>query len=140
MTRHVALEGSSSGNILFSFQAFRDNPDFGTGLRAGIYATPALTPDYPWLANTPIPTSPRATVSRGSGAIDVSPILPDARTFSEILVSLKRSDGWETRILPTSVRVVDFGGTTDGQVVIAGMDRYGRLTPWRTVGTDVVLP
>lgn len=120
-----------AGGIHFSIKALAENRDgIADALREGPYATPALTPEFNWLApKTPCPAPPR--LSKNATFIRLQPACEQpVRTWG---IQCERNGNWRTKLLPGSATKFDVSsmyssGQLPSRVVVRAVDRIGRAS------------
>lgn len=123
LTRGAARAASAGagstfdGHLHFSMAALlQDRDGVATRLRAGPYATPALAPPTPWLAE-PAPAAPHGTWARGEGGARVLRATPGGDTvLRQVVLWQRRGDAWTWQVLPAARAAVA------GFAVAAGAD------------------
>jgi uncharacterized lipoprotein YddW (UPF0748 family) len=108
-----------TGNVHFSVTGLLRNADgLADAFRTAVYGKPALVPATPWLGNgTPARPAVRALPDHGLNATSLSfesPLLP-----ARWIVRALHAHGWETMLLPKSVRelYVDWKDGAPPQIV-----------------------
>ena len=116
----------ATGNVFFSMQALRpDDRDMSDSLRTELYPEPALVPATTWLGAA-VPAAPNAEIRVLAGRTHVRLMPADAEPVRNWVVQLYGLHGWQTRILPGSVRILD-ADLLDGNaaVLVRAVGRLG---------------
>ena len=127
-------QGSATGNVHFSMEAFLSNRDsVCTALRRTVYAASALVPASPWMMPA-APAEPVIDVKRSADGDALTIIALPVRTPVVVrwwLVQIRSQTGWDTRVLDGSARSVSLSlgskpaWATADRIVVTAIDRAG---------------
>lgn len=135
----VTRDLRASGNIHFSAVALTNNRrGLADALREGVYAQPALAPPLWWNASGPLPQRLKPVIERSTAELRIAPAaaLPPGHT---LLLWTRHPTGWTLSTHTTTPVILPAErAATANRLVIAAMDRFGRIGP--LTGVDLPAP
>lgn len=126
--RIAGTQPVSAGHVHWNMKSLMRSLDLDAALERTVYAEPALIPACKWLDSVP-PAKPKlSVVAAGNFSIKLSWESTAAEAVQLWVLQYKRSDKWQTQILPDNQRSQILDGDPPEALALSTVDRVGNVS------------